>query len=275
MKKCYRRAWSCITVAGIVVLLFAGCGREATPKKLMHEMTGRLAEVRSFTNTFEMDLKMEDVVHYTKVTMDMTMETTLDPKAGHAKGQAEVVMRGTSLNSEMEIYQVEEENVATTYSGMDGQWVKEQVEGAASGLSVDTDLFGEMTDSIEKFCLAEETVTVDDKECYELYGDVKGEDLIGLLGEQMIHGFGLVELPDENAIPNLEIPLILDIYKEEVLPARLIVDMTDVMNQLYDSYEERTDVNDFTIELVFKAYDQTDDIVGPPEVIGAAKLLSM
>ena len=130
MRKSYRRTWRCIMAAGMTVgmtaVFLTGCGREATPKKLMHTMTERLANVESFTNTFEMDLKMEDVVHYTKVTMDMTMETSLDPKAGHAKGQAEVVMRGTTLNSEMEIYQVEEGDAATTYSGMDGL-VKEQI----------------------------------------------------------------------------------------------------------------------------------------------------
>lgn len=270
MRKGYRKMLSCMILCGLITILSAGCSREATPKKLMHTMTERLAEVHSFTNTFEMDLKMEDVVHYTKVTMDMTMETTRDPQAGHAKGQAEVVMRGTTLNSEMEIYQVEEQDIATTYSSIDGQWVKEQAVKGSTGLSVDTDLFGEMTDSIEKFQLAKESVTVEEKECYELYGNVKGKDLIGLLGEQMIHGFGLVELPDENAILNLEIPLILDIYKEESLPARLIVDMTDVMNHLYESYDERTDVNDFTIELIFKGYDQTDAIVVPQAVMDAA-----
>ena len=62
---------------GMTAVFLTGCGREATPKKLMHTMTERLANVESFTNTFEMDLKMEDVVHYTKVTMDMTMETSL------------------------------------------------------------------------------------------------------------------------------------------------------------------------------------------------------
>ena len=74
-------------------------------------------------------------------------------------------------------------------------------------------------------------------------------------------GSGWWKLPDENAIPNLEIPLTLDIYKEELLAftmARLIVDMTDVLNTLYDSYDERTDVNDFTIELVFKDYDRPE-----------------
>ena len=110
MRKSYRRTWRCIMAAGMTVgmtaVFLTGCGKRQ--RKADATMTERLANVESFTNTFEMDLKMEDVVHYTKVTMDMTMETTLDPKAGHAKGQAEVVMRGTTLNSEMEIYQVEE-----------------------------------------------------------------------------------------------------------------------------------------------------------------------
>ena len=119
-------------------------------------------------------------------------------------------MRGTTLDGNEGDLSGGRGSAPQLTSGMDDLWVKEQTNGAAS-VSVDTDLFGEMTDSIEKFISAEETVTVEEQECYELYGDVTGEDLIGLLGSQMIHGFGLVELPDENAIPNLEIPLTLDI----------------------------------------------------------------
>ena len=61
---------------GMTAVFLTGCGREATPKKLMHTMTERLANVESFTNTFEMDLKMEDVVRYCgNGTMDIAMET--------------------------------------------------------------------------------------------------------------------------------------------------------------------------------------------------------
>ena len=48
------------------------------------------------------DIKMEDVVRVTEVSMDMTMENTLKPKAGHAKGTASVNFRGIKLSSDME-----------------------------------------------------------------------------------------------------------------------------------------------------------------------------
>ena len=37
---------------GMTAVFLTGCGREATPKKLMHTMTERLANVETFTNTF-------------------------------------------------------------------------------------------------------------------------------------------------------------------------------------------------------------------------------
>ena len=46
------------------------------------------------------------------------------------------------------------------------------------------------------------------------------------LGEEMIQAYGLVDLPDQDALDTLEIPVTVDIYKKK-LPARIIVDMTD------------------------------------------------
>ena len=97
-------------------------------------------------------------------------------------------------------------------------------------------------------------------------GDVKGEDLMGLLGRDMINAFGLVDLPSEEAVKELEVPVIFDIYIDEMLPARIIVDMSGVLNELYDSYGETTKVNLYSIELVFTDYDQTEKITVPQEV---------
>ena len=114
--------------------------------------------------------------------------------------------------------------------------------------------------------LAEEPVTVEGRECYQMYGDVKGEDLMGLLGRDMISAFGLVDLPSEEAVKELDVPVIFDIYKEELLPARIIVDMSGVLGDLYDSYGETTKVNLYSIELVFTEYDQVEEITVPQEV---------
>lgn len=63
------------------------------------------------------------------------------------------------------------------------------------------------------------------------------------LGEEMIQAYGLVDLPDQDALDTLEIPVTVDIYKKEKLPARIIVDMTEIMDELYQSYGKTTNVN--------------------------------
>ena len=131
---------------------------------------------------------------------------------------------------------------------------------------MDGNIFAQEGEVLEEFRLADEPVTVEGKDCYQMYGDVKGEDLMGLLGRDMINAFGLVDLPSEEAVKELEVPVIFDIYIDEMLPARIIVDMSGVLNELYDSYGETTKVNLYSIELVFTDYDQTEKITVPQEV---------
>ena len=82
----------------------------------------------------------------------------------------------------------------------------------------------------------------------------------------MIYAFGLLELPDMEKVEEMEIPVTLDIYKDEILPARLIVDMREAVNDLYASLGETEEVDDFTIQLIFKDYGQISDITVPREI---------
>lgn len=266
MKKRKIRAQSVFLIVGVLGCILAGCSGKMTPRKIVDQMEKKIAGVSSFSNRVELDIKMEEVVHYTKVTMDMTMENTMDPKAGHAKGNAEVVMGGVQLDSEMEIYQIMEEGKQVTYSGLDGQWNRETAESSSSGIALDTNLFTEIGDSMDQFQLAEQPVEVGGKNCYEMYGNVTGQQLVGVLGSQMIHGFGLVELPDDSVIAELEIPIIFDVYQEELLPARMQVDMTEVLNILYDQLGEKTDVSNYAIKLLFEEYNQVKEIQVPQEI---------
>lgn len=252
--------------AGLCMSLLSGCGEKLTPKKIMNRMEKNLADVTSFSNHVEMDIKMEELVHYTKVTMDMEMENTMEPKAGHAKGSAAVTMRDVTLDSQMEIYQVEEDGAQVTYSGMDGAWMKETTEESTGGIALDKNLFSEMSESADEFQLAEKTIELDGKSCYEMYGDVTGKELMGVLGSQMLHGFGLVTLPDESAVAGLQIPVIFDVYEEDLLPARMHVDMTDVLNELYDGLGESADVTHYVIQLSFTEYDTVEEITVPEEI---------
>ena len=245
-----------------------GCSGKLTPKKMMSAVTENLAEVKSVSNSLEMDIELEDVLDLTKISMDMQMENTTKPTAGHAKGSAEVNFSGTQVGSDMEIYQVTEGDEFVTYSSMYGQWSREAAEGAQKS-TFNGNLFQEAGDSIKSFHIAKETVLVENKECYEMYGDISGKELLKFMGLDMMGAFGLVELPEEDAISGLSIPITIDIYKEEMLPARIIVDMTDVMNDLYDKYEKTTNVNDFTIKLGYTGFDQVEKIEVPQEVLQA------
>jgi len=86
------------------------------------------------------------------------------------------------------------------------------------------------------------------------------------LGEEMIQAYGLVDLPDQDALDTLEIPVTVDIYKKEKLPARIIVDMTEIMDELYQSYGKTTNVNFYNIELVYQGYDDVKPIQVPESV---------
>ena len=269
MKKRNRTAALIFLLVLICIGVLSGCSGKMTPRKMMIAMSKNLKKVESFSNTVKADIKMEDVVRVTEVSMDMTMENTLKPKAGHAKGTASVNFRGIKLSSDMEIYQVQEGDEYVTYSSMAGNWSREaSKKEKTSGLSLDSGMFQEMSEATDSLHIAEETVEVNKKVCYQMYGEVAGAEIMGLLGSEMLHAYGLVEIPDEEAIMKLAIPITFDIYKEEILPARIIVDMTDVLNNLYDDYGETTDVNDFTVELGFTEYNSVGEIVVPEAVKG-------
>lgn len=249
----------------LCIALLTGCIGKMTPKKLMISVVKNMTDIDSFTNSLTMDIKMENLIKVTEVSMDIEMENTLNPQAGHAKGTASINMQGIKLNGDLEVYQVTEGDKKETYSAINGLWSKSESD-TGSGISVDRDILKEIGDEIDKFHLADEPVRVGEKDCYELYGEVTGDSLIGILGTDMIHAYGLVNLPDENAIRKLKIPITIDVYQEDKLPARLQVDMTDVLDKLYDSYQETTDVNDFRIDLTFNEYNHVNEIQVPEEV---------
>lgn len=49
-----------------------------------------MKEVNSASSSLEIEVELEDVLDHTRIRMDMDMENTVSPRAGHAKGRAEV-----------------------------------------------------------------------------------------------------------------------------------------------------------------------------------------
>ena len=253
------------------ILCMSGCSGHGA-RRLLEQAEEKLHGVSSSVNYVEVAIQLEDVLELREVNLEMTMENTTEPPAGHASGSAKVNIRDARVEAELEIYQVMEDGDYVTYSSIDGEWNKEVAENEAENhLGLDSSIFAREGKAMESFHLSEETVTVEGRECYQMYGEMTGEELMGLLGRDMINAFGLVDLPSGEAVREMNIPVIFDMYKEEMLPARIHVNMSDVLNELYDSYGETTKVNLYSIELVFTDYDKVDRIEVPDEVRDAAE----
>lgn len=270
MVRKWRTAWKRAGCLGLLLLsmcVLTACKEKITPQKLMESMSQNMSGITSFANKVKLDIELEDVLYTTSVSMDISLESTSDPKAGHALGKAHVKMRGAELESVLEVYQVMEGGRRATYSSLDNNWSKEVSEQTkGSVITIDNSLFSKMSDSVDDFHIADGTVDVNGQECYQIYGEVTGETLKGILGGQMLNAYGLVKLPDENAVSELVIPITFNIYKEEMLPARIVVDMSEAMNGLYDEFEKTTNVNSYSIKLDFDKYGEVGEIRVPEEV---------
>ena len=252
--------------------VLTGCSDQLSPKTIFSQMNESLSEVTSFANDVTIDVKLESVVHITESCLELQMQSTTDPEAGYVKGNALIRLDKTKLESPMEIYHVHEDGKKVTYSSLDNVWTKEvsSEDVSSSGISISQDFLRNMKNICEEFHLAEETVELYGKDCYEMYGQITGSDLKKLVGEEMLYGYGLIEIPDEKSLDELLIPITVDIYTEDLLPARIFVDMTDEMNELYDEFDGAMNVNDFTIDLKFLDYNEIGLITVPEEVKQAA-----
>ncbi len=265
--KSIRKRIGCLGLMLLSICMLTACENKMTPHKLMESMSKNMADITSFANEVKLDIELEDVLYTTAVSMDISLESTSDPKAGHALGKAHVKMRGAELESVLEVYQVVEGGRRATYSSLDGVWTKEVSEHTkGSVITIDNSLFSQMSDSVDDFQISDGMVDVNGQECYQMYGEVTGENLQGLLGGQMLNAYGLVKLPDEDAVSELVIPITFNIYKEKMLPARIVVDMSEAMNGLYDKFDKTTNVNSYNIKLDFDNYEAVEEIKVPEEI---------
>ncbi|MCG4531226.1 hypothetical protein L0P74_09685 [Mediterraneibacter faecis] len=257
----------------VAVMLFcSGCAGKMNAKKIFRQSSENMQKVTSSANHVELAIQMSDILNLMEVNMEMDLENTTEPPAGHAKGTARVTIKDSEVSADLELYQVEEDGKQVTYSGTNGSWKKESAEGSNENhLGIDGNIFAQEGKALESFHLSEQETTVNGKACYQLYGNVTGTELMGLLGKEMVEAYHLVNLPEEDAIRNLKIPVIFDIYKEELLPAKIVVDMSDVMGDLYKSYGETTKVNLYSIVLQFTDYNKVDEIHVPDEIQNSAK----
>lgn len=266
MKK-QKRLMALGITAAMAAGLLSGCGTKATPENLLRDMQKNAEKIESALLNFKMDIAMGDGTDDVSLGMDMNMETTTEPEASHGKGTVSISMSGMDFSVETEMYSVQEDGEYVTYTLMEDQWTKE--------VSDDGEMTGEVdsiADNVEEYAdqfeLAEDLVTVNDKECFELTGELDGDLFSEMMQTDMtdsLAGYGI----DEEALSDMMFPCTIDIYKDSILPARLYFDMTESMAPLME--DSGVTVSECYVDMTFMEYDTVEEITVPDEAVSAAE----
>ena len=88
-KAVWKRA-GCLALMVLSMCMLTACGEKMTPEKLMESMSTNMSGITSFANKVKLNFELEDVLYTTSVSMDISLESTSDPKAGHALGKAHI-----------------------------------------------------------------------------------------------------------------------------------------------------------------------------------------
>ena len=266
MKK-QKRLMALGITAAMAAGLLSGCGTKATPENLLRDMQKNAEKTESALLNFKMDIAMGDGTDDVSLGMDMNMETTTEPEASHGKGTVSISMSGMDFSVETEMYSVQEDGEYVTYTLMEDQWTKE--------VSDDGEMTGEVdsiADNVEEYAdqfeLAEDLVTVNDKECFELTGELDGDLFSEMMQTDMMDslaGYGI----DEEALSDMMFPCTIDIYKDSILPARLYFDMTESMAPLME--DSGVTVSECYVDMTFMEYDTVEEITVPDEAVSAAE----
>ena len=194
-------------VAGAVAL-GAGCGKKVTAESLIDEVTKNTQEKSSVEGKMLLDFEGTVSVEQDGASagLDMAMNADLDMQSTYnkddpndssmyLKGKMKVEMMGANVSVDMENYTVPEDGKIVTYTGTQGEWMRQEAD-MDDAANIQSEMLGfdlkGFTEDGGKIELAEETEKVGDKECYKLTIGVSGDmidDLMnmssGMMGESM------------------------------------------------------------------------------------------
>lgn len=265
-----KKYWNRLAAAGMAAMmtgsLLTGCGTQATPENLLRDMTERMEETDSALCTMVMSMEATDGTDTIGLTMDLDMETTSDPDAAHGKGRIDMDVSGTNIGTEMEIYSVEENDQYVTYTMVENQWTR--AENEESGMP-GNEMFGDIEDQVDLFELSEDLVDVNGQECFELQGNIGGDAVGSMLEEDMLDSLAGIAV-DESELASAEIPCTIDIYRETILPARIYIDMADIMTSVMSGTAAGASFSECYIEMTFTEFDSVDEITVPEEALAAS-----
>ncbi len=266
-----KRRWNRLAAAGMAAVMasamMTACGKRATPENLLEDMQKNMERLESFEGNLAMAVEMSDGTDSFAFHMDMDMGATQDPRAVYGKGNISLNMSGTDIGTEMELYQVTEEDEAVTYVFVDNTWSRTVSEDDSMNLGVD--ITADIEDYADLFEMAGSTVGVNGKECFEMTGDIGGEAIAGLLGNGLESMAGLSL--DEETLADVEIPCTIDIYRDSILPARFFIDMSDIIDTIVDVSSADVSVSECSVEVTYLDFDSLDTIEVPQEAVEATE----
>ena len=302
-----------LAVLFAVVFLISGCGLFSLGKPTAASLAGKAfdnveksqsAEVKvstvgDITATYE----VLNIGMNLDLKTDVDMEMTRDPKRRKGTVSMGIGAAGQeqTINGEFYTDTAEDGSDVTYVSWNQGEWIKktgEPVEEADTeeaeenpikipdSLAKSVGLLKAMKDGSLAAELKEETVTVNDKEAYQISCMVGGELIKTMLLDEMTDKDD--STMDMEAIDwgNVSIPVELYIYKESELPARITMDVTSIASQLVEKmFKEamtdlplddlRLDVNSYVVDITIDRYDEIEAIEIPADAAAAKEAESL
>ena len=252
--------------AAMTAGLISGCATKATPENLLRDMQKNAEKTESSLLSFKMEMAMGDGTTDISLGMDMNMETTTEPEAAHGKGTVSINMGGIDFSAETETYSVQEDDEYVTYTLIEDQWTKEVTDDGEITGEVES-IADNMEEYADQFTLAEDLVTVNDKECFELTGELDGDLFSEMMQTDMtdsLAGYGI----DEEKLSDMVFPCTIDIYKDSILPARLYFDMKDTMAPAME--DSGVTISECYVDMTFMEYDTVEEITVPEEAVSSA-----
>lgn len=259
--------------AAMTAGLIAGCGKKATPESLLTDMAKNLTEVESLMANIGVGMEMTDGTDTMGLEMKMDLETILKTEDTHAKGEMNIEMMGSKIGTEIELYSVKEDDKYVTYMKAADQWTKEETDVEDSDSEdASTGDFEKIAEDIAKsadaFTLSEEKTEVDGKKCFELKGKIDGSEVSDLMEDEMMGDLSSAGM-DSEALDEVAIPCTMEIYEEDLLPAKISFDMKSAMADMAE--ESGLEINEFYMDVTYVEFDSVDEIKVPKDVIEAVE----
>lgn len=264
-----RKPFAAAGMAAVVTAaLMSGCGKKATPENLFSDMAGNAGNIQSASCSLNLTMEMSDGTAALAFVMDMDLGITADPQALHGKGRAALNAYGMEETHNVETYQVKDGDGYVTYTLTDDVWSRSTQADGTDRVSID--LASDVESQAERFEMAGELTEINGKDCYEMIGAIEGDVVSGMPGEDILESLTGLDL-DEETLSDVEIPCIIDVYRDGILPARIYIDMSEIINTMVQAADQEITVSVCGIEMIYEEYDCIDEIRVPEEAVTAAR----